>query len=336
MKKVTAHEVPPHIAKQLPPDGFAGQTLLVIGDLMLDRYVEGNVDRISPEAPVPVVRVTGERATAGGAANVALNLAALRARTVIAGVVGSDIAGKTLLHILEKSSIDVNGAVVDPERPTTSKTRIMSGNYQIVRVDEERSTDLSAEIAKVLIERIGDLLKTDHINAVVLSDYAKGALVQPLLRFTIDECRRRHVPVFVDPKRNDYSIYSRATCLTPNLKEYHAAAAVMGVPHPDIATGGRILRERLDSPMLLVTQGAGGMTLITDEGAHHLAALAEEVFDVSGAGDTVIATFAAGIAAGFTPLTAAELANVAASIVVRKVGTVPILWEELAPAAGKA
>lgn len=330
----TSQQAPAGLAAELPKHGFSGVTILVIGDLMLDRYVVGNVDRISPEAPVPVVRVTSERAAAGGAGNVAVNLASLGANTIVAGTIGEDGAGQSLLRILERHRIGIAGVVTDNQRPTTSKTRVMSGNHQIVRVDEEHTGDLADAVMQSILQRVRGILET-HLHAVIVSDYAKGTLTPPLLRFVIEEGHRRGIPVFIDPKRTDYSIYAQASCLTPNLKEFHAAAAVMGIPHPDIASGGALMRERLDSAMLLVTQGAEGMTLVTRNEAHHMHALAEEVFDVSGAGDTVIATFAAGMAAGLPALPAAQLANIAASIVVRKVGTAPISWPELMSQAGQ-
>ena len=324
--------LPAHLAALLPQDGLSKTTVLVIGDLMLDRYVTGDVNRISPEAPVPVVSVASERATAGGAGNVAVNVAGLRASAVVCGVIGNDHDGETLMSVLRGKKIDVNGVVVDASRPTTCKTRVMSGSHQLVRVDKETTTDLSPEIAQQLSDRIQSLLVT-KIDVVLLSDYAKGVLSRSVLRFVIGECVKRSIPVFVDPKRQDYSIYAQATCLTPNLKEFYAAAATMSIPHQDLTLAGSMVRERLGSPMLLITQGAEGMTLFTAGQVRHFPALAEDVFDVSGAGDTVVATYATAFAAGIPALAAVELSNIAASIVVRKIGTAPISWEELCPAA---
>lgn len=335
LSKSRAHDRSTSLVGQLPKGGFPDTVLLVIGDLMLDRYVVGNVDRISPEAPVPVVKVTRERATAGGAGNVALNLANLGVRTLVAGAIGDDAAGKALLRILVDRQIDVSAVVHVPERPTTCKTRVMSGNHQIVRLDEEQTDDLTEAVSHALIERVSTLL-AHGVQGVIISDYAKGTLTSIVLRQVIAECSQRGLPVLVDPKRSDYSVYAQATCLTPNVKEFHAAAAAMGIPHPDIASGGGAMRERLRCPMLLVTQGAQGMTLVLEEGTHHFPALAEEVFDVSGAGDTVIATFATGITAGLPAHIAAELANIAASQVVRKVGTAPVIWDELIAASASA
>ena len=330
MSKIALRPLPPDLASMVPADGFQDTTILVIGDLMLDRYVIGDVNRISPEAPVPIVSVGKERATAGGAGNVALNLAGLRAKALACGVVGKDHDGAALLDLLNANGIDVRGIVADSSRPTTCKTRVMSGSHQLVRVDREMTADLDVRLAQELKSRITDLLSGD-IHSVLLSDYAKGVLTEEVLLFVIDACVKRNIPVFVDPKRSNYSVYANATCLTPNLKEFHKAAAAMFIPYENLASGGKLLRERLNSPMLLITQGAEGMTLFLGDQVHHFEALAEDVFDVSGAGDTVVSTFAAAFAAGVHPVAAVELANIAAGIVVRKVGTAPIAWDELCP-----
>ncbi len=320
--------LPPRLANLLPPSGFVDIRVLVVGDVMLDRYIIGEATRISPEAPVPVVTVQREKTTAGGAGNVASNLAGLRVQTVLAGVIANDVAGKLLREVLEKENIATDHLVEDEARPTTCKTRVMSGSHQLVRFDHELTNELSVYTSAKLHDQVLRALE-EGVHAVILSDYAKGVFGAFLAQWTIQECRRRSVPVFVDPKRADYGLYAEATCLTPNWKEFHAALQTMAIPDHGLTIAGQILRQKLRSPMLLVTQGSQGMTLVTPEGIEHLPALTEEVFDVSGAGDTVIATLAAAVAYGLAPLAAVELSNIAASLVVRKVGTMPILWGEL-------
>lgn len=295
---------------------------------MLDRYISGDVTRISPEAPVPVVAVRQEHAVAGGAANVALNVAGLKAHTILAGVTGDDQAGRHLARILLQSGVDVHGLLIDSRRPTTCKTRVVSGNHQIVRLDEEVTDEISDDLSGQLFERVCCFLN-DSVSGIILSDYGKGVLSERLTKAIISECRSRKIPVIVDPKRDHYAPYAGATCITPNQKEFKAALRSLGIVETDLTTAGLQLRSRLSCGTLLVTQGANGMTLVTAEQAYHLPALAEEVFDVSGAGDTVIAVFTTALAAGLDLLTAVQLANAAASLVVRRSGTAPVTWEEL-------
>ena len=313
----------------LPQNGFCDVKVLVVGDLMLDRYIDGEVHRVSPEAPVPVLSVQTERTFAGGAANVALNVAGLHAKVAVAGVIGEDSSGCRLLDILAHSGVDVQCVIKDSSRPTTQKTRIVAGNHQIVRLDVECSDDLVTELQNEILRKVITAIEYG-VDAVILSDYAKGVLADPCPRVIISECNRRGVPVLVDPKRRDYSAYSGATCITPNQKEFRTAATGMSIPQTDITVAGPVIRQRLDCKALLVTQGGNGMTLVTADHCQHLPAMAEGVFDVSGAGDTVIATLSVMLGAGFAFLPAVEVANAAASIVVKRAGTTPIAWNDLA------
>lgn len=307
--------------------GFCDVTILVLGDLMIDRYISGDVHRISPEAPVPVLSVRGERNVAGGAANVALNTAGLHAKTIIAGVIGEDVAGEELLKLLTSSGVCDDAVIHHASRPTTRKTRVVCGNHQIVRLDEEVTEDISEVTASELVAKTKRLL--EQVDAVILSDYAKGVLARDLPQTIIRECSQRGIPVLVDPKRNDYTAYAGATCITPNLKEFQRATEYLGIKDEPIQSAAPKLRRELKCESLLVTQGADGMTLITDSSLVHLPAMAEEVFDVSGAGDTVISTVGTALAAGLPLRSAIELANAAASLVVRHFGTVPINWLDL-------
>jgi D-beta-D-heptose 7-phosphate kinase/D-beta-D-heptose 1-phosphate adenosyltransferase len=324
----------PDMIAALPKSGFRDVQVLVVGDLMLDQYVDGDVQRISPEAPVPVVSVRKRRAVPGGAANVALNILGLEAKVSAAGVIGEDPPGKRLTDLFTQSGVNAACVVKSSARPTTSKTRIISGNHQIVRLDEETADDLDDSCSAQLMQSLTGCLNRGDIGAVILSDYGKGVLAGDLPQWIIEECRRRGIPVLVDPKRQDYSAYRGATCVTPNQKEFHTALIGTGINAKDFAFAGLAFREQLQCTALLVTQGAEGMTLFTPAGAKHLSAMAEEVFDVSGAGDTVIATLGVAVGSGLSFENAVELANIAASIVVRHAGTTPIAWRELSEVLG--
>jgi D-beta-D-heptose 7-phosphate kinase / D-beta-D-heptose 1-phosphate adenosyltransferase len=334
MRFQSVSAVSPKSLREIPQNGFPGVKVLVVGDLMLDQYVEGEVHRISPEAPVPVLSVRKRRFVPGGAGNVALNVLGLQAETVVAGVIGADPAGKLLLDLLSQSRANTRGIITAPSRPTTSKTRVVSGNHQIVRLDEETSEPLDGHLERELTERAIACLDQGDINAVLLSDYGKGVLSRGSPQILIEECKQRGTPVLVDPKRSDYLAYRGATCVTPNQKEFFAAVAAMGIRPGDIDFAGSILREQLECTALLVTQGGEGMTLLTAGQGQHLPALTEEVFDVSGAGDTVIATLGVALGLGLTFQCAVELANAAASIVVRKAGTTPVAWRDLSELLG--
>jgi D-beta-D-heptose 7-phosphate kinase/D-beta-D-heptose 1-phosphate adenosyltransferase len=262
-----------------------------------------------------------------------LNVAGLNAKVAVAGVIGGDSSGCCLLEVLEHAGVDIQCVIKDYSRPTTRKTRIVSGNHQIVRLDEECSDDLATDLQNELLRKVITAIEYG-VNVVILSDYAKGVLADPCPQMIISECNRRGVPLLVDPKRNDYMAYSGATCITPNQKEFRSAALGMSIPQTDITVAGPVIRRRLDCKALLVTQGRNGMTLVTADQCQHLAAIAEDVFDVSGAGDTVIATLSVMLGAGFAFLPAVEVANAAASVVVKRAGTTPIAWNDLAGLAG--
>ncbi len=324
----------PSLLRDLPRNGFSEVRALVVGDLMLDQYVDGEVHRISPEAPVPVLSVRKRRDVAGGAANVALNVLGLRARAVLAGVVGNDPAGERLCQILRESGCDLDCVTAVQSRPTTSKTRIISGNHQIVRLDEEITEKLPSAMEEELLQRVVERLGCEDIQAVIFSDYDKGVLSGSLPSSIIKECQRRRIPVLVDPKRHDYIAYQGATCVTPNHKEFLGAIASLGLRGSALNTAGPKLREHLGCQGLLVTQGADGMTLFGPGLIQHFAAIAEEVFDVSGAGDTVIGTLGVALGSGLPVSEAVELANAAASLVVKRVGTSPVDWQSLSRLLG--
>ena len=302
--------------------------VLVIGDLMLDRYLIGDVQRISPEAPVPVVLLKHQNDRAGGAANVAANLANLGITTRIAGCVGEDAEATTLLAIINHLGIKSEAVIQSSERPTIAKTRVMSSHQQIVRIDQESQAALSeAENSElhILITRAIH----DQPAIVILSDYAKGVLSESTCRFIIETCHQAKIPVLVDPKGHDYTKYKGATALTPNKKETAEACGVSMNDNKALLAAAKQLKKSLGLDFLAVTRGEEGITLLEQDTDHHIAATAKQVFDVSGAGDTVIATLAAGLIHGLSAQEALSLANTAAGIVVGKVGTVPIQLDEL-------
>ena len=311
---------------------FHGRRVLVVGDLMLDQYIRGSVSRISPEAPVPVVRVTGESYIPGGAGNVVSNLAALGASVSVVGVVGEDEAGRRLLEQFRSQHAAVGGVCVDVDRQTTQKCRVVAERQQAVRFDRETVGPLSHLTEKRLLTSLADEIA--KAEAVILSDYGKGVIGPKLLAAAIPAARRRGIPVTVDPKPEHFRKYRGVTCVTPNTSEAWACMRREPKPGQDqlVALGREILKT-LNSRSVLITRGPDGMSLFEPHGkVTHIPTVAREVFDVSGAGDTVISTFTLALAAG-APLTrAAVISNQAAGIVVGKLGTATTDRAELSEA----
>ncbi len=299
--------------------GLGSLRAAVIGDLMLDRFVHGEVERISPEAPVPVVRVGREEARLGGAANVAANLAALGVHVEIAGVIGPGEAGDALLESLRERGIGTRAVVRCPGRVTTVKTRILGGGQQIVRIDRESAGALDEGTR----QRLSARLEAIDAGVWVVSDYGKGVVDE----VTMEVVRARHRegrPVICDPKQGDFGLYRQTTCITPNARE--AGGAQHDRVDDDLSAErvGSALRERLELDLLLLTRGEQGMTLVESGAVHHLPTVASQVFDVTGAGDTVLAVFSALLGTGAGAVHAARVANVAAGLVVREVGTATV------------
>jgi D-beta-D-heptose 7-phosphate kinase / D-beta-D-heptose 1-phosphate adenosyltransferase len=323
-----------HSILNLLEGGFRQLKVLVVGDIMLDRYIHGEVDRISPEAPVPVIRHAQRYERAGGAANVAMNLAGLGCQTYLSGFWGRDAEQGELAAILERAGIDTVG-VVSSSLPTISKTRIVGRMQQLLRLDIE-SRDLPPAIeARQLLERATELVSKVH--AVILCDYAKGALSTALCEVVIRAARSAGIPVLADPKTPDFSKYSGATSVCPNLGELAQATRIPAHHTEELFAAAQALVMEHDFKFLTVTMSENGISVLRpasegSTGIYHSPARAREVFDVSGAGDTVIAMLTAGLAAGLQIETAVELANLAAGIVVGKVGTVPIASHELVAA----
>ncbi len=310
---------------------FPQQRVLVIGDQMLDRYLWGSVSRISPEAPVPVLVKESDAQSAGGAANVALNIRGLGLEVDMLGIVGDDDAGRALLDILAEAAVGTDGVLTLEHRPTVTKTRVITGHQHVLRIDAEEIDALDDASTEQLCRLVGDVL-SQAVDAVVLSDYRKGLLGDTLCRTAGRLARERGIPVFVDPKGTDWERYRGASVVTPNLNELEL---VTGVGRKDGKDGqalidaGRALCVSLEIDNIVLTRGADGMTLITRDDVLHSPAVAREVFDVTGAGDTVIATLAAGITAGLDWPAALHVANAAAGIVVGKVGAVPVEHQDL-------
>jgi len=319
---------------------LADQTVLCIGDLMLDDFVYGEVSRISPEAPAPVIRVNRSEMVIGGAGNVARNIASLGARCIFVGLVGDDDAGRTLTAALRAEPLIESMIVVDAQRPTTRKVRFVSEHHSthLLRADWEVAQRVDAEREKTLIDNA--LSALPRAGAVVLSDYAKGVLTPALIRAVITAARKLGTPVIVDPKGVDFAIYRGATLITPNRKELADATRRPADTEADIAAAAAELAQAIDSEAVLVTRSEAGMTLVAGGAAVHVPAYPVKVRDVSGAGDTVAAVLAAMLAmqAGFEA--AMRAANAAAAVVVGKRGTATVSAAELRarilPAASRA
>ena len=313
--------------KAFVADGIVNCKILVVGDVMLDKYYFGEVTRISPEAPVPVARVTDVRETLGGAANVAHNLALLGCRTSIIGQVGRDNHGEIFLSKLDALGVDFSG-VIETSKPTTTKIRVISGHQQMIRLDFEDATELEVSATDELLTKFSAQLP--NVDAVIVSDYGKGVCTKKVCREVIGACRAAKKFVVVDPKGDNWQKYFDASFITPNLKEFNAVLPTK-IPNVDakIEESAHKVIDEFNLRGLVVTRSAEGLTLVDGEKISHVKARAQEVFDVSGAGDTVIAVFALALAGGLDSSAAAYLANVAAGVVVAKVGTYAVNRNEL-------
>ena len=311
----------PHILIDII-QSFPKRKILVLGDLMLDRYLWGQVDRISPEAPVPVVEVQKESMNLGGAGNVCFNLVSLGASALLVGVVGNDEAGQWI----RDNAPEARGIIQEESRPTTIKTRIIAHHQQVVRVDQEKKEGISSDIQ----EKIYKILEQEEYEGIVISDYNKGIISQTLMKKILSYAQQAHIPVFVDPKVNNFAHYTPVTLITPN---HHEAASIVHFPcHSDAEAerAGRTILSRISTRYLILKRGEQGMSVFDTQGTvHHIPTIAKEVYDVTGAGDTVIATAALALLAGASIQDAALLANIAAGIVVGKLGTATLTAEEL-------
>ena len=307
---------------------FRRKRILIVGDVMLDRFIWGSVSRISPEAPVPVVEIGKETTCLGGAANVAANIHSLGGSPVPLGVLGNDLEGAQLMEELRSLGAPVGGMVIDRERSTSLKTRIIAHHQQVCRTDREAKEPISAGTQALLLKRFQRLLPGAH--AVIISDYAKGVLSPPLLRQILPLARSAGKIVCVDPKLKDLSAYRPATVITPNTTETERASGITISGTRDLVRAGKKILRQTRVRHLLVTRGEAGMALFEgDSRITHIPTVAREVYDVTGAGDTVISTLSLGLVTGLSILEAAVLSNIAAGIVVGKLGTASATPDEL-------
>jgi len=325
-KLKTQHPKLQRLIQRFPQAG-----VLVVGDLILDHYIWGKVSRISPEAPVPVVQVHSESLQLGGAANVYNNILALGGKADICGVVGADESGRCLLKELGLRRQGRGGVVIDPARPTTRKTRIVAHNQQVVRFDVERRSDIKQPIQRRIIRYVESRLR--EISCLVVSDYAKGVVTLPLMTELTRLAALRRIPLIVDPKVEHFSYYKGVTVVTPNHLEAGQAAGLHTDDERSITEAGEIIRQRLGCSAVLITRGEQGMSLFEADGARwHIPTTARQVYDVTGAGDTVVGTLALALATGASMQDGAVLANLAAGIVVGVVGTGTVTAAQLSEA----
>jgi len=318
-------------ARQLA-DRFSTLTVLVVGDVMLDRFIVGHVTRISPEAPVPIVRFQSEHVRAGGAANVAQNIAALGGRAALVGVVGADSAAGKLRQQLEAAGVGIDGLLEDPARRTTEKVRVVTErNQQVARIDYEEDGDVAAAVERAIIAAVARL--SPNADALLVSDYLKGAVTRPIVDSLLAAAPRAAGgaarPLIVDPKIPHLACYGGATLVTPNHHEAESATHRRIRTDAEARDAGREFRRQARCAAALITRGEQGMWLSSDEAEEAISAVAREVADVTGAGDTVVATLALALAAGATLLEAAVLANHAAGVVVGKFGAATLSRDEL-------
>ena len=307
---------------------FKDVKVLIIGDLILDEFVWGDTSRISPEAPVPVVLVERESLMPGGAANVASNICALGAKAYLVGAIGRDDDGRRLEKLLKEKGVDLEGVISDPQRPTTLKTRVVARHQQVVRIDREKISHLSEAINKEIVDYVKE--KIEEVDGVIIEDYGKGVITPRLLKEIVPLAKRHNKIITVDPKEEHISYYKGVTAITPNRKEAEAMGGIKAKDDESLNRLGRALLRRLKLKSAVITLGEQGMRVFERGGKiTHIPTVAQEVFDVSGAGDTVIATFTVSLGAGAAMIEAAHISNFAGGIVVGKVGVATTSQAEL-------
>lgn len=307
---------------------FDSARILTIGDVMLDKFIKGTVSRISPEAPVPVVDLTSETIKPGGAANAINNIKTLGADVIAAGVIGDDVNGRKLIDTLKQSGINTEGFIVIPDRPTTVKTRIMTGQQQIVRIDRERRDSIDYEHTHQILDFANK--KVDNIDAIIISDYDKGVITNKLLEGLISLSKKYNKPVIVDPKIEHFMDYKGVTSVISNLKGASAATRISAINETSIRNMGQWILTQLECEYVLITRGKNGMTLFEKNGdVIHIPTVVREVYDVTGVRDTVTSVVALNLAVGAEMVDAAAIANIAAGIVIEKIGTATVTKDEL-------
>ena len=313
---------------------FSKVNILVVGDIMMDRFIWGKVSRISPEAPVPVVAVEKETFLLGGAANVVNNIHALGGNVTLCGVVGDDEMGQKIIKKLTETKIGLQGIFVEQGRQTSTKTRIIAHHQQLVRIDRETTDHPRAPTSRNLSEFLKKNI--EGFDGIILSDYGKGLLTKELIRTTIRKARETKKLIMVDPKLKNFFYYKGATVVTPNAAEASAASGILINDLSSLKSAGRMLLKKLGCDVLVITRGEEGMAIFEPRQEPFLVStVAKEVYDVTGAGDTVIGTMALALGAGARVIEAAKLANYAAGIAVGKIGTATVSQEELIKAIRK-
>lgn len=316
--------------KELFPfvENFHNATITVIGDIIADHYIWGKVERISPEAPVPIVDVQRESYMLGGAGNVTGNILSLDGKVRICGVVGHDDMGRWITHELRSHGVDTSGIIVEDGRPTTKKTRVVAHSQHVVRFDHESKGDISPQAQDIMLEYIKTHLKDTRV--LVISDYAKGVVTRSLVKGVLELAMENNIRVVVDPKLKHFDYYTGATVITPNTTEASMASGINILDGESLCRAGETLLQQSGSTAVLITRGEHGMSLFERGGqVTHIPAVAREVFDVTGAGDTVVSTLALSLATGATLRDASRLANYAAGIVVGIVGTATVKRDQL-------
>lgn len=307
---------------------FTESHVLVVGDCMLDHWLWGTVNRISPEAPVPVVEIERSTYTPGGAANVVHNMCKLRAHAGLAGVIGQDDSGKRLQEILVEEGARVDALIALEERPTTTKTRIIAHNQQVVRADTECRDRLNGTATKRMLAAVGDTL--GDYQAVLFSDYNKGVLTSDLIEPLMSAARKKGASIVAQPKPENISMFHDVTVLAVNEREARGSTGLACDTDAEIEKAGRAMLEKMHPQAVLITRGHRGMSLIEKgQEAHHVPALARQVYDVSGAGDTVVSVLTLCLVAGASLIEATQLANLAAAVVVQKIGTATVEIDEI-------
>jgi rfaE bifunctional protein kinase chain/domain len=312
-------------------DSFNKQKVLIIGDVMIDAYLWGKVDRISPEAPVPILNVQKRENRLGGAANVALNVRALGATPILCSVIGSDAHQELFFNLLKEEELSSEGILTSTERVTTVKTRLIGQHQHLFRVDDEDDRLLTDELSNALIARIIEILHSQDISIIIFEDYDKGVINQTLIDNIVSLANQKNIPVVVDPKKRNFLHYKNVQLFKPNLKELKEGLKIEfdHYNHPQLIDAANTLKSKLNAEMVMITLSEQGILILNKEQASVCAAHVRSISDVSGAGDTVISVAALGLAAGMSPLQFTELANLAGGLVCEKVGVVPIDKNEL-------
>ena len=312
-------------------EDFNDLKVLIIGDVMIDSYYWGKVDRISPEAPVPIVSVDDKESRMGGAANVALNIQAMGATPILCSVIGEDSEGDEFMRLLKANGQSNAGIIRTTKRKTTEKSRVIGNNHQMLRIDSEETNPLTDDISHDLFMRISELIDDEGINCVIFEDYDKGVITESLIHQVVDLCQKHKIPTTVDPKKRNFESYKNVTLFKPNLKELREGLKMDVDPLNSSQMEAAItaLEEKLTNQITLITLSESGIYIKTPKQKHHIPAHRRDIVDVSGAGDTVISVASLCLALDLSPQMIAELSNLAGGLVCENVGVVPIDKEEL-------